>query len=392
MFSFYLPLCIICVTRLLREAKNSQEKYASSSQEESACEDTHQVENDLELKTGGSGEFNNDGVIPTHSNEEDDDDPKLHSSSKKFNHGHVKPYSLFRIVPLQSPPWRYAAVAVADVYANYSTILAFKYTTITSVTLFDALAIPSAMLVSRLFFCRQYTKVHLVAVVVCCIGVIVNVLQDYSENERLKESGGVEKTAQDELIEQDYPYKLAGDALAITGGVLFGISNTLAEVAVRDWGTQDEFLGAMTFFASIITFLQTLSTEQQEVMAFFGTSNDSCSELGSLTLLALFAIASTINYMGIATFLGMSDAAFLNLSLLTGDAWAVLFSVIAEGIIPSVTFYIALVITVSGVFIYETAPSPVVEGAHHAKAHEESDIEMDEINKRSHSAEDHILT
>ncbi|KAL3791886.1 hypothetical protein HJC23_010746 [Cyclotella cryptica] len=392
MFSFYLPLCIICISRLLREAKSSEESYVSSSQEEGTCHDTHQLENDLELKTGSSGEFNNDGVVPTHSNEEDDDDPKLHKSCNNFKHGHAKQYSLFRIVPLQSSPWRYAMVAVADVYANYATILAFKYTTITSVSLFDALAIPSAMLVSLVFFGRKYTKVHLAAVVVCCIGITINVLQDYSESERLKESGGVGKTAQEELIEQDYPYKLAGDALAITGGILFGISNTLAEVAVRDWGSQYEFLGAMTFFASIITFIQTLATEQQEVMAFFGTSNDSCSELGSLTLMALFVIASTVNYMGIATFLRMSDAAFLNLSLLTGDAWAVAFSVIAEGIIPPVTFYIALVITVSGVFIYETAPSPVVDGTHDARTHQESEIEMDEIRKRSNISEGHILT
>lgn len=47
-------------------------------------------------------------------------------------------------------------------------------------------------------------------------------------------------------------------------------------------------------------------------------------------------------------------------SLLTGDAWAVIFSVFAEGIKPPPIFYIALAITLSGVIIYETAPSPVI--------------------------------
>jgi hypothetical protein len=46
--------------------------------------------------------------------------------------------------------------------------------------------------------------------------------------------------------------------------------------------------------------------------------------------------------------------------MLTGDAWAVGFSVFGEGISPPPTFYVALVITLSGVIIYETAPSPVV--------------------------------
>ena len=48
-------------------------------------------------------------------------------------------------------------------------------------------------------------------------------------------------------------------------------------------------------------------------------------------------------------------------SLLTGDAWAVAFSVFEEGIKPVPLFYVALVITLSGVVIYETAPSPVVD-------------------------------
>jgi hypothetical protein len=75
----------------------------------------------------------------------------------------------------------------------------------------------------------------------------------------------------------------------------------------------------------------------------------------------LFAIGGMITYAGVGAFLQISDAAFLNLSLLTGDAWAVMFSVFAEGIKPSPTFYVALAITLSGVIIYETAPSPVID-------------------------------
>lgn len=37
------------------------------------------------------------------------------------------------------------------------------------------------------------------------------------------------------------------------------------------------------------------------------------------------------------------------------------FSVFEEGIKPVPLFYVALVITLSGVVIYETAPSPVVD-------------------------------
>ena len=74
-----------------------------------------------------------------------------------------------------------------------------------------------------------------------------------------------------------------------------------------------------------------------------------------------FSILSPLAFRaGIASFLQISDAAFFNLSLLTGDAWAVAFSVFAEGIVPSYSFYAALAVTLSGVVVYETAPSPVV--------------------------------
>jgi solute carrier family 35 protein F1/2 len=373
MLSFYLPLCIICTLRLLKQSKQSYSTPSTEDQTEQSNQ-ANDEDNELQLKLTNSDESfqEHGGVVPTTSNEEEDD-PKIK----------IKPFSLCRIVPLQTSPWKYAGVAIADVYANYTTILAFKYTTITSVSLFDALAIPSAMLVSRLFFGRRYTKVHLFAVFVCCIGISINIFQDYRED-RLRESGEVIETAQEELVQEEYPYKVAGDALAITGGILFGVSNTLAEIAVRDWGTQDEFISAMAFFASIITFLQTVFTERQEVKAFFSTSSDSCSELGSLTLMAVFVIATVVNYLGIASFLEMSDAAFLNLSLLTGDAWAVAFSVFAEGIVPSATFYFALCITVSGVFIYETAPDVHL----HASDKEENEIEM----RSNKATSDHVLT
>jgi hypothetical protein len=81
--------------------------------------------------------------------------------------------------------------------------------------------------------------------------------------------------------------------------------------------------------------------------------------------------------------------------LLTGDAWAVVFSVFAEGITPPPTFYVALAITLSGVIIYETAPSPVVDSQQ-----QEEDIgdlqltENDSTRRRDDEIEqdEHVIT
>ena len=66
------------------------------------------------------------------------------------------------------------------------------------------------------------------------------------------------------------------------------------------------------------------------------------------------------SYIGASHFLIISDAAFFNLSLLTGDLWSVIFSVIAEHIVPEPLFFAALMLVLSGVVMYEMAPSPAL--------------------------------
>jgi solute carrier family 35 protein F1/2 len=131
------------------------------------------------------------------------------------------PYSFFfGRIPLQTPAWRYFLMSIMDVYANYFTVLAFKFTTITSVTVFDALAIPSAMILSRCFLSRRYTWIHLLGVASCMTGIIVNVLQDYKDDT---------DTGNDDATSRAYPHRLKGDFLSITGGILFGANNVLGE-------------------------------------------------------------------------------------------------------------------------------------------------------------------
>lgn len=274
----------------------------------------------------------------------------------------TKPYLLFGRLPLQSSPRDYFIIAVVDVYANYTTILAYKYTTITNVALFDALAIPTTMIMSRVFYGRRYTKVHLLGVLCCSIGIGLNLMQDYKEDKELHELSDDEETEQQQMIEKEYPHKLAGDILAIIGGVLFGVVNTLQEVSVKESSSVTEYLGCFMLFASVICFFQALILERDEIMEFVNQSaSETCSKGEGPVLFILYAVVCGLGYAGIGSFLQIADACFFNLSLLTGDAWVVAFSIFAERIKPPPTFYVALLITVSGVVIYETAPSPVVD-------------------------------
>jgi hypothetical protein len=64
----------------------------------------------------------------------------------------------------------------------------------------------------------------------------------------------------------------------------------------------------------------------------------------------------------------MKTQTFFNLGLLTGDLWSVGFAVVLEGIDPNLMFYCAFVLIVSGVIMYELAPSPSHSDAHHGQS------------------------
>jgi drug/metabolite transporter (DMT)-like permease len=224
----------------------------------------------------------------------------------------TKPYSFFGLIPLHSSPKSYALIALFDVYASYTTILAFRYTTITSVALFDAFSIPASIVVSRCFFGRRYTKVHLLGVLVCCVGISLNMLIDYHDDKKIAAEGN-SASAQEQLIEEDYPHKIAGDFLAIIGGILFGVVSTLQEVTVKDGGIT-EYLGCFAFFASIIAFVQAILTERQEIVEFFSQpASETCSDSEGELLFLLFAIGCMVKYVANGAFLQLSDAAFFNL-------------------------------------------------------------------------------
>jgi solute carrier family 35 protein F1/2 len=281
-------------------------------------------------------------------------------------------HTFLGFIPLHNPAWRYFPMALLDVYANYFTVLAFSYTTMTSVTLFDALAIPTAMVVSAVFLSRRYTRLHLLGVGACSVGILVNVLQDYEHD-----IGGGSDVDRSDGVEHDdvsngvsgpyYPNKLRGDLMAMLGGILFGINNTVGEVAVRSTGGPNEYLGMLGVYATCICLVQSLLFERDEIAEFFnksGNKSSTCSASTAWFLLFAYFVSAVLCYLGASRFLQVSEACFFNLSLLTGDLWSVLFSVVAQRIVPQPLFFVALTFILSGVVAYEMAPSPVEDDSH----------------------------
>lgn len=260
------------------------------------------------------------------------------------------------LITLHQPLWWYLMLAFLDVEANAITVLAFRYTTLTSVTLFDALAIPSAVIISKCWLRRKYRCMHFVGVMVCMVGVLANVLTDY-ESDRSSNSDNPHEV-------KEYPHKLRGDVCAILGGILFGLGDVLTEATVSATGDVTEYLAMMGSFAFGISLVQSLLLEWDDLLEFFADDDahsSTCSLRKGWALLFTFCGVTMLSYTGGSRFLMVSEAAFFNLSLLTGDLWSVIFAIVAERIVPQPLFFVALVFVLSGVVLYEMAPSPAEE-------------------------------
>ncbi|CAJ1949249.1 unnamed protein product [Cylindrotheca closterium] len=261
-------------------------------------------------------------------------------------------HSFFGLFPMHKPMWQYCMLALIDLEANVITASAFQYTTLTSITLFDNLAIPTAMLLSRCLFSRKYTWIHFGGVLICMVGVVVNMWQDYDDDQNIEE-------------QEEYPHKLRGDLCAIAGGIMYGVSNVMVEVTIRGSSDSAEYLGIMGFFGFILATIQAWIVHPDEILAFFGymelDGGVATCHTERWWILAAYVGCTAFAYAGASRFFQISEATFFALSLLTGDLWSVIFSVFFEHIIPHPLFFLALVFVLSGMLVYEMAPSPVLE-------------------------------
>lgn len=289
--------------------------------------------------------------------EEEQNSNQLENKSQENNSGTTTfqkepEIILFRRIPIYASIKMYILMAVLDVEANYLIYLAFRYTTLTSVSLLDALAIPSAMICSKLILKRRYSCIHFIGALLCILGIFTNVLGDYQEEE-----GNAEQVDDDGIDNDKYPYKVSGDILAIFGALTYGLNDVLTERIVKNHNV-NEYLGMIGLFGSIVCLIQMWILEGEAIHEFFARDRGECSTSKGFSLLFACALFSIVSYAGMSRFLISSEAALLNLSLLTGDLYAALFIVVEQNIVPTFHFWISLFLIVIGVFVYEMAASP----------------------------------
>jgi len=305
-----------------------------------------------------------------------------------FSNNNISTYRFLGYISINHSPYTYMFMAFIDLQANYFTYLAFRYTTLPSVSLLDALALPSAMLFSYILLNRSYRSFHCIGAFICLVGVGLNVVSDYDH-----EKANSQIDVDDEISSSKgtlYPYELFGDGLAIVGAIFYGLSNTWTEKVVKTSKNNIEYLGMLGFFGTIMASIQAILLERSQWSKFSRFKLDDpdlldssvlhCTPEKTILLFTSCIFLTTTVYISLSRFLISSEAAFFNISMLTADFWAVFLGESLNDIIPSSLFWIALLLSLLGVVIYEMGPSPIDDSNVLGTVLSEDEVELTKVS------------
>uniref|UniRef100_A0A6A7G545 Solute carrier family 35 member F1-like n=1 Tax=Hirondellea gigas TaxID=1518452 RepID=A0A6A7G545_9CRUS len=206
--------------------------------------------------------------------------------------------------------WKYLLIAFVDVEANYFVVSAFKYTSITSVSLLGCCSVLFVALLSWQFLGSTFSAVQLVSMCGCLAGLVILVCSD------------ILLAGDEEELVHSWSFIAKGDALVILSSLFYAISNVSQEFVIKTFDLV-EFLAMIGILGSILTISQSLILEwtQLEYLLNYASIYDTIwLDLMGFTL-AMFVLYSVIPHL-----LNRSNATVMNLSFLMVDFWAVLAS------------------------------------------------------------------
>lgn len=280
---------------------------------------------------------------------------------------------------LQAPWWIYLIIAIVDVGGNYLAVLSLRYTSLTNSSLLSNFSIPSVMFTSCCLLGRTFRIRHYLAVLICLLATFLLFITDLQAKKEEEDTTNINNNTTTEnliIITKDnnsavphFPMAYLGDIFAILSAIIYGLGDSLAEYFIKRFD-RTEYLAMIGTFGALITSIQSLCVGEEEWtdvldILFLRNSNNRDDDhhhdrierrTWFLVCMAWFLLSILYFYITSCILLLKSDATILNLSLLTSTMWATIFSVLVQGFIPSLSFYVSLVGVMTGVILYETAP------------------------------------
>ncbi|KAF2674788.1 DUF914 domain membrane protein [Microthyrium microscopicum] len=231
--------------------------------------------------------------------------------------------------------WKYLILSFFDVEGNYFTVLGFKYTNVLSAQLINFWAIVAVVILSFLFLHVRYRPMAIAGIFVCVAGMGILIGSDKITHAN------------------DFPAEnaLKGDLFCLLGATFYGFSNTFQEFLVSK-RPMYEVIGMLSFWGIIINGTQAAIFDRTS----FQQAQWSPAVYGYL---AGFDIILFIFYSICPIVFRMGSAAFLNISLLTGNFWGAIIGIHVFGISVHWMYPIAFVLILVGLTVYFLWDSPM---------------------------------
>ncbi|XP_044210808.1 solute carrier family 35 member F2-like isoform X2 [Thunnus albacares] len=235
---------------------------------------------------------------------------------------------------LKSRWWKYLLLGLVDVEANYAVVKAYQYTTLTSVQLLDCFVVPVLMILSWWILKIRYRPVHYAAVCACLLGVGAMVGADVLAG---RDQGSTTNI-------------LLGDALVLLSASLYAVSNVCQEYTVKN-RSREEFLGMVGLFGTIISTIQMVILERNEVAAIQWSW-----QVG--LLFSGYALCMYALYSFMPIVMKLSSATSVNLSLLTADLFSLFCGIFLFEYNFSGLYLVSLVVILIGFITFNAVPTP----------------------------------
>eukprot|EP00924_Labyrinthula_sp_SR-Ha-C_P000536 snap_masked-scaffold_27-processed-gene-1.24-mRNA-1 protein AED:1.00 eAED:1.00 QI:0/0/0/0/1/1/3/0/260 len=180
-------------------------------------------------------------------------------------------------------------IALCDVAGNITAVLAFTYGNISTVLILQSSTTLFVMLLSYMFYDREYTVTEKLGAFICFAGFSLTIFFDKSF-EKSNEDG-------------KHSSLITGDIFILCSCFLYAVSNIFQEHFLQDNGELDK---------------------EQQRRYFLFTLGTLVRQAQSATFLFYFLLYTSIlslYYILVSKFLGKNEASTMNLNLLTANLW-----------------------------------------------------------------------
>ena len=233
--------------------------------------------------------------------------------------------------------WKYFILSFLDVQGNYFTVLAYRYTNQLSAQLINFWAIVVVVVLSFLLLRVRYKPFQIIGILIACGGMGILLGSDYLQGTNNYKGENM----------------LKGDLFALLGATCYGLTNTFEEWLVSK-RPMYEVLSFLGLFGMIINGVQAAIFDRQSFRE--ATWNGAVGGY-----LAGFTVALWLFYSVVPLLLRIASAAFLNISLLTGNFWGTIIGIHVFGYAVHYLYPVAFVCIILGLVVYFLASSMLGE-------------------------------